>query len=482
MMTILIYPASAGALIRQGSRGSDVIKIQQRLKELGYYSGSIDGIYGSGSRSAVIRFQKDTGLTQDGIVGPATMAKMFAVSASTPPPSNNGAPATTQRTLQNGSRGADVTLLQNKLNSIGFNCGRADGIFGNNTKNAVMAYQRSIGWSADGIASVGLTARLFSTPASPPPPPPPAPQYQDFKPVAGSLNGKVIFLDPGHGGSDPGAVGGSLQEKNINLDMGLRLKRVLEQAGATIILTRSTDTSSSLFYRSALVNHYILEKEIVKLQTDITALIKVIEGLGSEKSNLDSQIATANVQLTQKTILMVDYKQKAAGFKTYIDNPDLSDRKDIFTPVNDKASQDVKETFDLMATEEYVKNFLFISLHVNAMPAGNTTASGAQVYYRGNDGSNFNVVPDYYTNYNTEARQQLSSGILSILTSTMGFSGKYMTPYVDNFSVLRENNLVSCLIELGFISNASDRSILSDQINREKAAGAIYQGIINYFK
>ncbi len=46
--------------------------IQQKLKELGYYKGSIDGVYGQGTRSAVIAFQKANGLTADGIVGPKT--------------------------------------------------------------------------------------------------------------------------------------------------------------------------------------------------------------------------------------------------------------------------------------------------------------------------------------------------------------------------------------------------------------------------
>lgn len=46
--------------------------IQQKLKELGYYKGSIDGVYGQGTRSAVIAFQKANGLSADGIVGPKT--------------------------------------------------------------------------------------------------------------------------------------------------------------------------------------------------------------------------------------------------------------------------------------------------------------------------------------------------------------------------------------------------------------------------
>ncbi len=50
--------------------------IQQKLKELGYYKGSVDGVYGQGTRSAVIAFQKANGLTADGIVGPKTASAL----------------------------------------------------------------------------------------------------------------------------------------------------------------------------------------------------------------------------------------------------------------------------------------------------------------------------------------------------------------------------------------------------------------------
>ena len=56
--------------------------VQQKLKELGYYSGSVDGVYGQGTRSAVIAFQKQNGLVADGIVGAKT-AKALGISLNT---------------------------------------------------------------------------------------------------------------------------------------------------------------------------------------------------------------------------------------------------------------------------------------------------------------------------------------------------------------------------------------------------------------
>lgn len=60
------------AILKQGSKGSEVKEVQRRLKMWGYYNGSVDGVFGKGTRSAVIAFQKKNGLTADGVVGKAT--------------------------------------------------------------------------------------------------------------------------------------------------------------------------------------------------------------------------------------------------------------------------------------------------------------------------------------------------------------------------------------------------------------------------
>lgn len=60
------------AVLKQGSRGEDVKTVQQKLKRWGYYSGSVDGIYGPATKKAVEYFQRKNGLTADGIVGRKT--------------------------------------------------------------------------------------------------------------------------------------------------------------------------------------------------------------------------------------------------------------------------------------------------------------------------------------------------------------------------------------------------------------------------
>ena len=70
-------------VLKQGSRGDTVRKIQQRLKNWGYYKGSVDGIYGSQTRRAVISFQRKNGLVADGIAGNKTLQAIgISVSAS----------------------------------------------------------------------------------------------------------------------------------------------------------------------------------------------------------------------------------------------------------------------------------------------------------------------------------------------------------------------------------------------------------------
>ena len=66
-----------------GSRGQEVRQIQSKLKELGLYKGSVDGIYGTATQKAVRQFQKNCGITADGIAGPQTLKYLGLGSGST---------------------------------------------------------------------------------------------------------------------------------------------------------------------------------------------------------------------------------------------------------------------------------------------------------------------------------------------------------------------------------------------------------------
>ena len=69
----------------------------------------------------------------------------------------------------------------------------------------------------------------------------PIPEVVNYR-TTGGISGKIIVLDPGHGGSDPGAIGPTgLQEKQVTLPIAEYLKSILEAKGAKVILTRTTD-------------------------------------------------------------------------------------------------------------------------------------------------------------------------------------------------------------------------------------------------
>lgn len=73
MVIAMLLSGASKALSKYGSTGGEVTQIQQRLAELGYNPGKADGIYGAQTKNAVISFQRDYGLDDDGIAGPKTL-------------------------------------------------------------------------------------------------------------------------------------------------------------------------------------------------------------------------------------------------------------------------------------------------------------------------------------------------------------------------------------------------------------------------
>ena len=88
-VVLMSWNSEVEALSKYGSRGTEVRTIQEKLKRGGYYSGSVDGIYGSQTVSAVKSFQKKNGLTVDGIAGTQTLKAMGITSSSSSSSSSN---------------------------------------------------------------------------------------------------------------------------------------------------------------------------------------------------------------------------------------------------------------------------------------------------------------------------------------------------------------------------------------------------------
>ena len=141
--------------------GEDIRAVQNKLNSLGYVAGTADGYYGNMTRNAVINFQSKKGLAADGDVGPTTWSALFNTSTS----GGSGY----SRILKLTSPlmyGEDIRAVQNKLNSLGYNAGTADGYYGNDTKNAVINLQNTFGITADGIVGPTTWKYLFETNAS----------------------------------------------------------------------------------------------------------------------------------------------------------------------------------------------------------------------------------------------------------------------------------------------------------------------------
>lgn len=161
----------AEGVLKKGSRGEAVRELQEKLITLGYLDGHADGIYGNDTVSAVKSFQRNMGLSADGIAGASTLAALTEAAA-TPTPAPTATPAPTQTpaasaVLEKGDRGNEVKALQEKLIALGFLSGEADGIFGSDTRDAVKAFQRYKGIDDDGKAGPATLAALESITVAP---------------------------------------------------------------------------------------------------------------------------------------------------------------------------------------------------------------------------------------------------------------------------------------------------------------------------
>ena len=183
----------AGVAMKQGNKGEAVGKLQERLKELGYYTGSISCTYDAATKAAVVAFQKKNGLKKkDGIAGSETQEAIYSASAlgpnSTPTPAPTPEPTPTptptpaptykvpDKTVQSGSEGTDAKTVQRRLKDLGYYTGKIDGEFGKASVDALKRFQEVNGLKADGKAGKTTYKILFSDKAKTAPTPTPVPE------------------------------------------------------------------------------------------------------------------------------------------------------------------------------------------------------------------------------------------------------------------------------------------------------------------
>jgi N-acetylmuramoyl-L-alanine amidase len=229
--------------IRRGTRGAAVAEIRGILVVLELLDDLLpadpsasDPEYDDDVERAVRAFQQSRGLTVDGEVGNETWRALDAARW------RLGQRALFH-TVGDPYIGDDVRQLQERLLEMGFNPGRADGIYGGLTARAVAQFQREVGLRPDGEcgpATVGALRRLGRKVIGG------RPQLlreaEAFRASGPTLLGKRIVIDPGHGGPDTGHVvpDGPLRwvEGDLVYDLAARLEGRLAAAGMRVNLTR----------------------------------------------------------------------------------------------------------------------------------------------------------------------------------------------------------------------------------------------------
>jgi N-acetylmuramoyl-L-alanine amidase len=237
-------------LIRQGAHGEDVRDVQHRLLGAGLRvePDELDGSFGVSTTEAVREFQRRRGLPDDGIVGPDTWNQLVEAGY-----------RVGDRTLYLRSpafRGDDVRELQRMLNALGFDAGKADGIFGPRVATAVREFQRNWGAKSDGIVGHDTVRALQGVrPSSGGPGRSVVREGETAMRMARSLAGSLIAIDPGHGPNDLGVEARGLVESEVTFDVASALAHeIARRGGRSVLLRRTRDEDPDVSSRAQRAN------------------------------------------------------------------------------------------------------------------------------------------------------------------------------------------------------------------------------------
>jgi peptidoglycan hydrolase-like protein with peptidoglycan-binding domain len=161
-------PAQAQSVLTQGSEGDDVNTLQRRLTDIGCMTGTIDGLFGSQTQTAVETFQRVNGITADGIVGSATSLRLFDIGALPCRPLGS-IPAAAPAAAPTIPASSDlIRRTQSDLKVAGYYAGDIDGVWGPETELAVTTFQNIQALPASGQidnATLGRLDQLYNRPA-----------------------------------------------------------------------------------------------------------------------------------------------------------------------------------------------------------------------------------------------------------------------------------------------------------------------------
>lgn len=243
-------------LLRLGDRDPSVTEVRAALSYLGFLpvaprQTDADRDAGRFDRDldvAVRAFQQSRGLSVDGILGPDTFRALEEAR-------HRLGDRLLYYSVTHPYVGDDVTALQERLSNMGFDVGRADGIFGPRTEAAVRDFQRNRGLDADGQCgprTLRELKRLERTVTGGRP----DVLRESVRLLARgpSLLGMVVALDPAHGGDEPGVTRDDLCERDLMADLASRLEARLLASGLEAHLTHGPHESPDDAERAARAN------------------------------------------------------------------------------------------------------------------------------------------------------------------------------------------------------------------------------------
>jgi N-acetylmuramoyl-L-alanine amidase len=222
--------------IRLGDTGPVVAEIRDRLVRLDLLPAAPDtdrDRFDDAVDQAVRAFQQERGITVDGAVGGQTFRRLEEARW------RLGDRVLTY-TPGHLTGGDDIRELQTRLTRMGFDCGRCDGIFGPLTDHALRDFQRNVGVDPDGTcgpSTFKALDRLVRTVGN-------GTQAATLREqlsldqLRSGVADKVVVLDPGHGGDDPGGAGYGLVEATVADDVGARVEGRLAALGTQVLMTR----------------------------------------------------------------------------------------------------------------------------------------------------------------------------------------------------------------------------------------------------
>ncbi len=208
---------------QRGDRHADIIEYKKQLNAVGFGYITETNLYGSFMENQVKRFQEYYGLTVTGTMNNATKIKLNSVY---------------NIPFQKGKRHNETKEIKKKLNSLGYGYISITTLYGDFMEKKVRDFQRDNGLRVNGIVDEVTLSQI----------------NQAFD----QQSSVKIFLDPGHGGSDPGGSGYGLREKDVVLDIALKTEKVLttKYQGVEVELSRRNDTFIELTERANHANRW----------------------------------------------------------------------------------------------------------------------------------------------------------------------------------------------------------------------------------